>query len=212
MKQLETSSPTLVDVWSDYVCPWCYLGALALKRLNETEPIELTWHAFELRPEGSPPISPEYLRRIEASEPILAARFKQDFGIVLNRGPFPINTRNLHTLKKYADTQGKGNEFHDAAFKAYWLEAVDLGDERAQQELLNGVGIETPVAEILANADLEQAVIADEQFAYQNGISGVPAMVFGEKYLVSGAQPVEVLKKVVAQLRQENELLPVAGL
>lgn len=206
MNQFETIAPIQVDVWSDYVCPWCFMGGLGLKRLNETEPVELTWHAFELRPEGSPPISPEYLRRIEASEPMLAARFKQDFGIVLNRGPFSVNTRSLHMLKKYADTQGKGNEFHDAVLEAYWLEAVDISDARAQQELLNRVGIQTPVAEILANAELEQAVIADEQFAYQNGISGVPAMVFGGKYLVSGAQPVDVLKKVVAQLKQENEL------
>lgn len=205
MNQFEIISPTQVDVWSDYVCPWCYMGGLALKRLNETEPVELTWHAFELRPEGSPPISPEYMQRIEASEPILAARFKNDFDIVLNRGPFGINTRNLHILKKFADTQGKGNEFHDAVLEGYWRNAADIGDETVQQELLRRVGVETPIAEILADAELEREVIADEQFAYQNGISGVPAMVFGEKYLVSGAQPVDVLARVVAQLKQERE-------
>ena len=205
MNSTNTLTPTRVDVWSDYVCPWCYMGNLGLKRLNETEPVELTWHAFELRPEGSPPISPEYLRRIEASTPMLEARFKKDFDIELTRGPFGINTRSIHQLKKYADSQGKGNEFHDAVLVAYWMNAVDISDEKAQQELLQQVGIETPVAEILANAALDQEVIADEQFAYQNGISGVPAMVFGEKYLVSGAQPVDVLKKVVAQLKQENE-------
>ena len=205
MNLTNTLVPTQVDVWSDYVCPWCYMGNLGLKRLNETEPVELNWHAFELRPEGSPPISPEYLQRIEAGQPMLRARFKKDFNIELNSGPFGINTRTVHQLKKYADSQGKGNEFHDAVLVAYWMNAVDISDETQQQELLRQVGIETPVAEILANTSLEQEVVADEQFAYQNGISGVPAMVFGEKYLVSGAQPVDVLKKVVAQLKQESE-------
>src|SRR6187399_3008254 len=161
MNLTNTLVPTQVDVWSDYVCPWCYMGNLGLKRLNETEPVELNWHTFELRPEGSPPISPEYLQRIEAGQPMLRARFKKDFNIELNSGPFGINTRTVHQLKKYADSQGKGNEFHDAVLVAYWMNAVDISDETQQQELLRQVGIETPVAEILANTSLEQEVVAD---------------------------------------------------
>lgn len=180
------------------------MAGLSLKRLNETHPVELHWRAFELRPKGSPPIPPEYRARIEANRPIFKARVKNDYGVEINQGPYGIDTRPLHELKKYADTQGKGTEFHDAALDAYWMDGRDVSDAQVQQEILSRVGIETPVAEILQNAEYKTQVIADERFAYANEINGVPAMVFGEKYLVVGAQPLEILKQVIEQVREEQ--------
>ncbi len=181
------------------------MAGLSLKRLNETHPAELHWRAFELRPKGSPPIPPEYRARIEANRPIFAARVKRDYGIEINEGPFGINTRALHQLKKFANAQGKGNEFHDAALDAYWMNGLDVSDENVQQELLKQVGIETPVAEILQNVEYRNQVLLDERIAYENQMAGVPAIVFAEKYLVMGAQPLEVLKQVVEQVREETE-------
>lgn len=180
------------------------MAGLSLKRLNETHPVELHWRAFELRPKGSPPIPPEYRARIEANRPIFAARVKRDYGIEINEGPFGINTRELHQLKKFADAQNKGNEFHDAALDAYWMNGRDVSDTNVQQALLNQIGIETPVAEILANAEYRNQVLLDERIAYDNNMTGVPAIVFDEKYLVMGAQPLEVLKQVVEQVIEER--------
>jgi predicted DsbA family dithiol-disulfide isomerase len=176
---------------------------LSLKRLNETRPLELHWRAFELRPEGAPPISPEYRARIEASRPVFAARVKNDYGVELDAGPFGIKTRELHQLKKYADTQGKGTEFHDAALDAYWMNGLDVSDHAVQQDLLHQVGIETPVAEILGQAEYQKQVLLDERMAYENQMNGVPALVFAEKYLVMGAQPLEVLKQVADRVEKE---------
>jgi len=187
------------------------MAGLALKRLAETQPLELNWHAYELRPAGAPPISPEYMARIEASRPMLAARMKNDFDIELNQGPFGINTRHLHMLKKYAEQHGKGNVFHDAALEAYWMQGADVSDPAVQQSLLKGEGLEGEVAEILQDPELKSKVYADERFAYDNEMSGVPAMVFEQKYLVMGAQPMNVLKQVVAQVQAEQSGEPNEG-
>jgi predicted DsbA family dithiol-disulfide isomerase len=200
-----TNDSLRIDVWSDYVCPWCFMGGLSLKRLGETEPLEVEWHAFELRPKGSPPISREYRARIEAGRPVFAARLKRDYGIEINQGPFEINTQSLHALKKYADAQGKGNEFHQAALDAYWMHARDVSAPNVQRELLAQVGLDANLEEILAQEAYRERVIADEQFAYENEITGVPALVFDQKYLVVGAQPVDVLKQVAAKVKAEQE-------
>lgn len=181
------------------------MAGLSLKRLNETDPVELHWRAFELRPQGTPPVPPAYRARIEANRPIFAARVKRDYGVELNEGPFGINTRALHQLKKFADAQGKGNAFHDAALDAYWMRGLDVSDPKIQQDILRHVGIETPVAEILANIEYRNEVLMDEQIAQDNDMTGVPALVFAEKYLVMGAQPLDVLKRVVEQVREENQ-------
>lgn len=181
------------------------MGGLSLKRLRELEPLAVEWHAFELRPQGSPPIPSEYRARIEAGRPVFAARLKRDYGIEINQGPSEINTRTLHALKKYADAQGKGNEFHNAALDAYWMRARDVRDPGVLRELLAQVGLDTNPEEILANDKYRQRVLEDEQFAYENEITGVPAFVFDQKYLVVGAQPLDVLKRVAEKVRSEQE-------
>lgn len=211
MTNTETTKPVRVDVWSDYVCPWCFMASLNLKRVSETQPLDVHWHAYELRPAGSPPISPEHLARIEASEPMLDARMKSDFGIVLERGPFGIPTRHLHMLTKYAEAQGKGSAFHDAAFEAYWLEGRDVSAPAELQALLDAVGVEGEVAEIVQDPKLQSKVYADERFAYENELSGVPALVFEQKYLVMGAQPVPALRQVIAQVQSEQSAEPTEG-
>ena len=178
---------------------------MSLKRLDETHPIELDWHAFELRPAGAPPIPPEYMARIEANRPIFAARVKKDYGIEINQGPFGINTRPLHQLKKFATAQGKGNEFHQAALDAYWMQAQDVSDVQVQQALFRQVGLDANVADVLANEEYLREVMIDQQIARENGMTGVPALVFAEKYLVVGAQPLHVLKQVVEQVRAEAQ-------
>lgn len=184
---------------------------MSLKRLEETRPLELHWRAFELRPQGAPPVSPEYRARIEANRPIFAARVKRDYGVELREGPFGINTRELHQLKKYADSLGKGTAFHDAALDAYWMEGLDVSDHMVQQDLLQQVGIETPVAQILSQEDYQKQVLLDERLAYENRMNGVPALVFAEKYLVMGAQPLEILKQVADQVEQEQKEIGIQG-
>lgn len=178
---------------------------MSLKRLDETQPVELHWRAFELRPEGSPPISQEYRARIEANRPIFAARVKRDYGIELHEGPFGIKTRALHQLKKYADARGQGNVFHDAALDAYWMQGLDVSDPQVQQDLLEQAGLDAAVSDIMSDENYLRAVLTDEYVAQENGMNGVPALVFAEKYLVVGAQPLPILRQVLERVRAEQD-------
>lgn len=180
------------------------MAGLSLKRLNETHPVQVVWHAYELRPAGAPPIPPEYRARIDASRPVFAARVKNDYDVEINQGAFGINTRPLHQLKKYATAQGRGNEFHQAALDAYWMNAQDVSDAAVQQALFAQVGLDANIADVLANQEYKQQVLADERFAQDNGMNGVPALVFADTYLVVGAQPLDVLKQIVEQVRAEQ--------
>lgn len=81
---------------------------------------------------------------------------------------------------------------------------MDVSAAAIQQALLAQVGLTTPVAEVLADENYLRAVLADEQMAHANNINGVPALVFAEKYLVVGAQPLHILRQVVEQVRAEQ--------
>ncbi len=177
---------------------------MSLKRLAETDPVELHWRAFELRPEGAPPLPAEYRAQIQERRPAFAARVKRDYDVEINPGPFDIHTRALHQLKKFADAQGKGAAFNQAALDAYWLRAEDVSAAAVQQKLFEQVGLKAEIADVLADENYLRAVLTDEQMAHANGIDGVPALVFAEKYLVVGAQPLHILRQVIAQTRAEQ--------
>jgi predicted DsbA family dithiol-disulfide isomerase len=83
------------------------------------------------------------------------------------------------------------------------MNALDISDHAVQQTILKQVGIDTPVAEILANEEYKAQVMLDERIAHENNMTGVPALVFAEKYLVMGAQPLDVLTRVAEQVEQE---------
>ena len=106
---------------------------------------------------------------------------------------------------KYAEAQHRGREYHDAVFRAYWQRANNIGDKDVLAELAQSIGLDRQ-AFLLALTDeqYEAQVDADIEQAYQYGLNGVPALVFGARYLVSGAQPYEVLRQVVEKVEEEN--------
>jgi predicted DsbA family dithiol-disulfide isomerase len=195
-----------VDVWSDFVCPWCFLASTSLEKLQESHGVTIAWKAYELRPVGSPPISEEYLARIEASTPRLELMAKTQYGLELNRGEFPIDSRPAHIGMKYAETVGKGHEYHKRVFEAYWLEAQDISKLDILVGLAEEVGLEREsFLASLKNTDFDADVSKDQTTAYQYQLRGVPAMIFENKYYIPGAQPYDELVGFVEQLERELE-------
>src|SRR5438309_1003388 len=84
------------------------------------------WRSFELRPTGSPPMSPQRRAQIEASRPMFQKRAREQYGLEINAGPFGINSRPALILEKYAESQGKGDLFHKAVMRAYWQQARSI--------------------------------------------------------------------------------------
>ncbi len=149
-------------------------------------------------------MSPEHRARIEASRPTLIERARQEYGLELNPGPFDTDSYPALVVEKYADAQGKGNAFHEAVQDAYWLHAQPIGNLEVLKEIAAKVGLPTENFEVvLENPTCKEAVAADVEQAYEYGLTGVPAVVFENKYLVSGAQPYEVFRQVVEKI-QEN--------
>jgi predicted DsbA family dithiol-disulfide isomerase len=163
--------------------------------------VEVVWHSFELRPEGSPPMPEAYRQRIEAGRPRLEAIAREYYGLTLNPGPTGISSRRALTGAKYAERQGAGDAYHEAAFRAYWQEARSIDDVNVLREIAASAGLDADAfAAALDDPAYDAEVQADVMQAYRMGISGVPALVFERKYLVSGAQPYDVLRQVVEQI------------
>jgi predicted DsbA family dithiol-disulfide isomerase len=176
-----------------------------LEKLKQAYAVEVIWHSYELRPIGSPPIPPEYLARIKATEPRLVKMAREQYDLELNRGPMGIHSRSALIGAKYAEAMGKGPEYHDGMFRAYWQRANNIDDVDVLAEIAHSIGLERePFLAALQDAHFAAQVDADIDEAYSYGLTGVPALIFGQRYLVSGAQPYEVLRQVVEKVETES--------
>lgn len=176
-----------------------------MEKLKQSYHVQVQWRSFELRPVGEPPISPEYRARIEAGRPQMVKMARERYGLEINSGPFGINSRPALVGAKFPEAQGVGEAYHDAVFRAYWQEAKNIEDLAVLAEVATAVGLDGP--QFLAALDdlqYQQAVMADVQQAFQYGLSGVPALVYNNKYLVSGAQPYELLAQVTEKAAEEQ--------
>lgn len=178
----------------------------ALLNVPLSAPIEVHWRSFELRPKGSPPVPPEYRARIEAMKPQLLAIARERYHREINQGPFGIDSRPALIGEKFAEAHGKGGAYHEAMMRAYWQEARNIGDRAVLADVAQRIGLVRD--EFLAALDdpiYDAQVQADIEIAHTYGLNGVPALIFDNRYLVSGAQPAEVLRRVVAQVLAERE-------
>jgi predicted DsbA family dithiol-disulfide isomerase len=204
-----------VDVWSDVVCPWCYLGRrrleLATRRFEHRDAVDVEWHSFQLQPDaprfGEPgagaPIA-EYLAtrgfapgRLEEMQAWLA-------GLAAEEGlPYrpdlahQVNSFAAHTLAKAAARGGLGDAMVGRLFEAHHAEGLRIDDPDVLVDLAARVGLEWDPTQP-DPADVA-AVQADIDEAHRLGISGVPFFVFDRRLAVSGAQPTDLLVEALEQ-------------
>ena len=137
---------------------------------------------------------------------MLQKRAREEYGLKINRGPFGINSRPALIAQKYAEAQGKGEQFQKAVMEAYWQRARSINEPAVLKELAEGVGLDTADFEtMLSNPAYEAEVDADIAQAHEYQLDAVPALIFAEKYLVMGAQPYKVLEQVVKQVQAEEQ-------
>jgi predicted DsbA family dithiol-disulfide isomerase len=175
----------------------------SLDSLRQTRAVAVEWRAYELRPEGSPQLPPEveaaHQKRIAAGWPRVEQIARERFGLELRRSEeaSPRPTRRAHVGAKYADAHGKGEAYHKTVFRAHWQDLRDISSVDVLAEIAREVGLdEAGFRAALTDPQYIEAVEADEYWAYQQGLQGVPAFIFGNRYLVSGAQPVDLLQEV----------------
>ncbi len=195
-----------ISVWSDFVCPYCYAVAFSLKALRQSHPVAIRWRAYELRPQGSPPIPPAYLRQIEAARPRFAAMMQAEYGVAIQQGPFGISSRAALTGEQYAASVGLGDAYHEAVTRAYWLEGRAIDQRETLRAIAVALGMDGAAFQsALADPAYAAQVNADIRQAAEYGLRGVPALVFAEKFLVSGARPYAVLAQVVETIEAQEQ-------
>ena len=202
-----------VDIWSDVVCPWCYLGTRrfeeAVARLDGPE-VEVVHRAFELDP-GVPPEGQdlaEYLARKFGGAQRVAmthdrlARAAGDVDVDFRwDGKRRVNTFDAHRLAAWAlDTTGARaqNELHQRLFRAYFSDNRDVADHAVLAELAGETGLDAGrAAEVLATDAYAEAVRADERQAGELDIHAVPTFVIEGRWAIPGAQDIDTFVELL---------------
>jgi predicted DsbA family dithiol-disulfide isomerase len=193
-----------LDAWTDFTCPFCFLATLTLDRLHQETQVELHWRSYQLRPTSAGPMPAEMRTMIEKEHVRVVEIARTQHGLALRPGPIGISTRAAHIATKFAGSRHKENQFHLAAMKAYWLEGRSLEDEQILQDIAEQVGLDPDgFLEALENRSFAALVDADLMQATNREISGVPAVVFNGKYILAGAQPYAVFKRLLDQVREQ---------
>ena len=203
-------TPVHILVWSDYVCPFCYLERPVLERVQGElgDSVVIDWRAFELRPEPEPTLDPnaEYLHRVWNQSVYPMA---QDRGLAMKLPPVQPRSRKAHEAAEFAREAGKLDAMNRALFMAFFQDGRDLDDTGVLLEVGQSVGLDPEgLSKDLASGRFAPRVLDDEKMAREIGISGVPALIIaaGEQaYLVSGAQPYETLIGAITRAQQEGK-------
>ena len=196
-----------VIVFSDYVCPWCFMAKSGLDTLRETYELLVDWKAFELRPKGSPPISPAYRAQILEGWPRMSQIARERFNVEIKHPGLknPGDSFLAHVGARFAMRAGRGEAYHKAIFQTHWQTEEDIANPEVLVKIAKDIGLdEGAFGMALEDPNLHAEVEADGKWARENGLDGVPAFIFGNRYLVSGAQPVEMLRQVADRCIKEG--------
>jgi predicted DsbA family dithiol-disulfide isomerase len=172
-----------IDIVSDIVCPWCYLGKARLDRALATMPdvdAEIHWRPYQL--------DPTIPRTGVERKAYMEAKFD-----AIEVSP---NTINAHRLIRWADQAGPGiqEKLVDRLFKLYFTEGADIGSSAVLVKAAKETGMDPAIVETLLPTEAEVAGVEGEiDVARKIGVTGVPFFIFNQKYAVSGAQTPEIL-------------------
>ena len=203
-----------LDIYSDPVCPWCFIGKARLDRALESRPdhpFDIRWHPFQLNPDmpADGMDRNEYMSLkfgdaaaiLDAYRPVIDAA--QDTGLALDlpaitRTP---NTLDAHRLIHWAGLEGRQTAMVSTLFRAYFQQGRDIGDTATLLELAQSVGLDRNLIARLLDSDADRALIATaDRDARARGISGVPFFIVAQQYAVSGAQTVETWRNVIDEV------------
>jgi predicted DsbA family dithiol-disulfide isomerase len=212
-----------VEVWSDIMCPFCYIGKrnyeAALEQFADRNNVEIEWHSFQLDP--TIPAHTEkkagvyqyladrkgisYEQSVKMHERIIQTA--KDAGLTYHLDKAIVaNSYDAHKMIQLAKTKGLGDAAEERLFLAYFTEGADMGDPEQLLKLGKEIGL--PEADILGALESDgyaYLVKQDIQEAQSIGVTGVPFFVFNRKYAVSGAQPPQIFLQTLEQSFKEWE-------
>ena len=210
-----------VEVWSDIMCPFCYIGKrnyeMALAQFEYADQVEIIWKSFQLDPslpETSSENVYEYLanRKGLGLEQVIqlhenVTNTAKTVGLDYNFDTKQIsNSFKAHQLIQLAKSKNLGDEAEEVLFYAYFTEGKNLSNISVLVELGQKIGLNSSeIISALEDKRFEKNVIKDIEEAQQIGVKGVPFFVFDRKYAVSGAQPIDTFLNTLVQVHKEWE-------
>ena len=195
---MENDNRARITVFSDYVCPFCYLEEPDLARAREEygEAVEVDWRAYELRPDPVPTLDPDgdYLHRVWNASVYPMAK---SLGMKLRLPPVQPRSRKALEAVEYAREEDKFDEMHTALFRAFFESGEDIGREDVLLEVGVSVGLDRErLRAALEEGRYTEKVLADERLARRLGVDSVPTMFVGpadgsleEAEVITGVQP-----------------------
>ena len=200
-----------VTVFSDYICPFCYIGFYRIEQLKENYDIEVEWRPFEIHPEtpkegtelNNLPFPKEYLDMMKANIKKLA----EDVGISLKLSDKLPNSRLALYLSEFARKNGKFEVFHKLVFDSYWMDGKDIGDQAFLLDLAETIGLNrNEILDYISSEEPKSELTKSLKDLRQYGINGVPTFIIGDNIVV-GAQPYEVFMKVIENALQNEAVI-----
>ncbi len=204
-----------VDIWSDIVCPWCYVGKRrfesALAAYDAGRDVEIVHHAFQLNPSAPRDrtssrremlmtkyrLTPEQMAATDARMTQLAAEEGLDYHL---EDTVTGNTRDAHRLVHFAREQGRQDAMIERLYRAYFTDGRSVFDQESLVGLAADVGVDADAArDALREGRYDSAVQEDVDLARRIGVTGVPFFVFNGKYGLSGAQPSSVFLEALSR-------------
>jgi predicted DsbA family dithiol-disulfide isomerase len=202
-----------IEIWSDIMCPFCYIGKRHLEAAMNAFPneqFEIEWKSFQLDPSIVPQPNKNVYEYLAERKGMSVEESKQmHAGVVARAAEVGLdyhfekavisNSFQAHRLIQLAKTKGLGDIMEETFFKAYFTDGRDLNDASTLTELCVGAGLNAlDVKAVLEEEDLfANSVKSDISEAQQIGVRGVPFFVFDRKYAVSGAQPIEHFEETI---------------
>ncbi len=212
-----------VEIWSDIMCPFCYIGKrnfeAALNEFDAKNEIEIEWKSFQL----DPTIPKMFEKKVSTYEylaerkgmPVERSKEMHDnivetarkVGLTYNFEKAVVaNSFDAHKLIQLAKTKGLGDAAEESLFKAYFTDGKDMSDHSTLIQLGKEIGLnEEEIIAALVSEEFEAKVNFDVSEGSQLGVTGVPFFVFDRKYAVSGAQPIETFLNALKQSHAESK-------
>lgn len=207
-----------IDIWSDLVCPWCYLGAArfsaALERFDGD--VEVHWRSYQLDP--SAPTEPSDLRTVidgkygpgsfdGMTDRLVALGAAEGLDYRFDRAQW-VNTADGHRLVAWAADDGglaAQARLVDVLFRGYFTDGADLSSQEVLLGAVAEAGLDVDAATAVLDSDrYAEQVRTDQQLARERGISGVPAFVIDDTYLIPGAQDVDQMVRMLERARGKS--------
>lgn len=211
-----------ITIWSDFVCPFCFIGEAhlngALEKFEHADDVEIEYKSFQLMPEGDYVPGKAYAETFSDMKGMPVAQAEallknvtesaSRSGVEINYAIAKLaNTFDAHRVFQYAKEQGKGNEFFQRAYVAHFTDGEILSDTDTIVRLAEEVGLDgAEVRKIVEDKTNTEKVQQDISEARSVGVQGVPFFVIDNKYAVSGAQPVEAFSQVLSQVWEEKNV------